>query len=214
MSDSIRHVLLTIRCVLNHPLCPAKPCEARNLIIPARPQPWFLGHFWILMDHFWIFMGHFWVRRGLKMILSHMALTCFNISSYRAVWTHVKQFPCVSKISPSTIRELFLNHRSLNLATLINLWHMATSRLFRWVAEGLSGHMFFSASGRAFRPHVSHTASKLPMKTSFRVADEPEGKISRGPWQAVPKLCAARPLRFNWQTFGKCRGIVRGQLSN
>ena len=31
-------------------------------------------------------MCHFWVRRGLKMILSHMAPSCFNMSSYRAIW--------------------------------------------------------------------------------------------------------------------------------
>ena len=38
-------------------------------------------------------------------------------------------------------------------------------------------------------------------------------QIVQRAWQAVPKLCAARPLRFNWQPFGKCRRTVRGQLS-
>ena len=53
-------------------------------IIPARPQPGFVGHFYS-------FIGHFWVRRGLKMILSHRAPSSLNMSSYRAIWTHFRQ---------------------------------------------------------------------------------------------------------------------------
>ena len=30
------------------------------------------------------------VRRDLKMILSHMASSCFNMSSYRTIWTHLR----------------------------------------------------------------------------------------------------------------------------
>ena len=33
----------------------------------------------------------FGVRRGFKMILSHRALPSFNMSSYRAIWTHFRQ---------------------------------------------------------------------------------------------------------------------------
>ena len=45
----------------------------------------------IFWDHFWIFIALFWVRRGFKMILSHMAPSSFNMSSYRAIWTHVRR---------------------------------------------------------------------------------------------------------------------------
>ena len=59
--------------------------ETRGIgsIIPARPQPGSLGHFWI-------FICNFWVRRGLQMILRHRAPSSLNMSSYRAMWTHFK----------------------------------------------------------------------------------------------------------------------------
>ena len=34
-----------------------------------------------------LFLG---VRKGLKMILSHMAPSCLNMSSYRAMWSHFR----------------------------------------------------------------------------------------------------------------------------
>ena len=39
---------------------------------------------------FGILVGHVWVRRDLEMILSHVAPSCLNMSSYRAIWTHVR----------------------------------------------------------------------------------------------------------------------------
>ena len=74
--------------------------------------------------------------------------------------------------------------------------------------------MFFSARSRAFRPHASHTASKLPVKISFSAAAEPEGKMFRGPWQAVPKLCAAHPLRFNWHSLEDVVELCVGDFLN
>ena len=62
----------------------AEALESQLQIIPARPQPGFLGHLGICM-------GHFWVRRGLKMILSHRAPSSLNKSSYRPIWTHFRQ---------------------------------------------------------------------------------------------------------------------------
>ena len=51
----------------------------------ARPSllPRFVGPFWI-------FYNPFCVRRGLKMILSHIAPSCLSMSSYRAIWTHFR----------------------------------------------------------------------------------------------------------------------------
>ena len=42
-------------------------------------------------------MALFGVRRGFKMILSHRAPSSFNMSSYRAIWTHFRQISMISE---------------------------------------------------------------------------------------------------------------------
>ena len=85
-------------------------------IIPARPQPGFLGHFKI-------FINHFGVRRGFKMILSHRAPCSLNMSSYRAIWTHFRPnfiiFGRKKFRSWSKKCEIFLKCKSPHLAILI-----------------------------------------------------------------------------------------------
>ena len=76
---------------------------------------------------------------------------------------------------------------------------MATSRLFRKVLARLSAHMRIIMICKAFRPHLNHKASKLPIESSSSVAVDRDCKMSTGSRQAVAKLCAARPLRFYWQ---------------
>ena len=61
------------------------------------------------------------VRRGPEMILSHMAPSCLDMSSYRALWTHFRQtIICVCGSFPSTNPRFFLSYRFLCLGTLIN----------------------------------------------------------------------------------------------
>ena len=47
--------------------------------------------FFTFLRIFGHFMALFVVRRGFKMILSHMAPSSLNMSSYRAIWTHFRQ---------------------------------------------------------------------------------------------------------------------------
>ena len=66
--------------------------------------------------------------RGFKMILSHMAPSCLDMSSYRAIWTRFR--PNVIFCWPKNLRSWsknprsFLNCKSPHLAILINIWHI------------------------------------------------------------------------------------------
>ena len=72
--------------------------------------------FYIFLD-LGIFHSPFWVRRGVEMILSHMASSSLNMSLYRAIWTHFRS----NSIIPEQIKSQnsyiwtsrFPEHRSL-----------------------------------------------------------------------------------------------------
>ena len=92
-----------------------------------RLTPWLVWHG--LLDFFGIFcifIAPFGVRRGLKMIVSHRAPSSLNMSSYRAIWTHLKpNFIFFGKtISDQEKSKLFLKFKSPHLAILINIWHI------------------------------------------------------------------------------------------
>ena len=72
------------------------------------------------------FIAPFGVRRGFKMILSHRAPSSFNMSSYRATWTHFRPnfIFADQKISDPEKSKLFLKCKSSHLAILINIWHI------------------------------------------------------------------------------------------
>ena len=53
-----------------------------------------------------ILIGHFGVRRGLEIILSHMAPSCLNMSSYRAIWTHFRSKSTTNQNPETRICEL------------------------------------------------------------------------------------------------------------
>ena len=76
---------------------------------------WFGTDFKFLLELFGIFMAPFGVRRGLKMILSHRALSSFNISPYRAIWTHCRP-----------IFKVFI-HLILQLQKAVGIWDMSTT---------------------------------------------------------------------------------------
>ena len=49
----------------------------------------------LFLGFFGSYIAPFGARRGFKMILSHMAPSCFNMSSYRAIWTHFRQISMI-----------------------------------------------------------------------------------------------------------------------
>ena len=51
---------------------------------------WFGTDFKTFFGFLGSYIAPFGARRGFKMILSHMALSSFNMSSYRAIWTHFR----------------------------------------------------------------------------------------------------------------------------
>ena len=81
--------------------------------------------YYVLM--FGVFYRSFRVKRGSKMILSHMAPSCLDMSPYRAIWTYLRQHFIIlswflQDFSAPTIRVTFLICRSLHLAMLMIFW--------------------------------------------------------------------------------------------
>ena len=100
-----------------------KTCTASNLnylfphpgwIAARAHHGWFGTDFKTFFGFFWIFIAPFGVRRGLKMILSHRALSSFNMSSYRAIWTHFRQL------------SIFCIHLILQTGKAVGTWDMST----------------------------------------------------------------------------------------
>ena len=74
--------------------------------------------------YFLISIALFGVRRRLKMIVSHRAPSSFNMSSYRAIWTHFRpDFIFVGQASSDLGQEIEISLKchSSHLAILINI---------------------------------------------------------------------------------------------
>ena len=78
--------------------------------------------------HGLIFICLWAVREVLKVILSHMAPSCLNMSSYRAIWTHFKSNACIFSRFFRSANPRFskLPISSSTVASLMHTWHTHT----------------------------------------------------------------------------------------
>ena len=78
---------------------------------------WFGTDFKTFFGFFGSYIAPFGARRGFKMILSHMAPSCVNMSSYRAIWTHFRSISMISEqIKIPTF--IYMNFRFLEKLSL------------------------------------------------------------------------------------------------